>query len=489
MDERVREPRMNPLPARGAHARTPARHTRTGGEGNRTRPGVMTALGLALPLVLLAACGQSDPDPGHAATDRPADPGTDEATEREVVEMAARTPRLAITYDGGVQVLDAATLELVSDIDLAGANTLADAGDGRHALVSTSGGFQVLDLGTWAEPHGDHAHYYTSDAVLTKTSFPAQRPGHVVANEGRTTLFDDADGQVTVFDSGDLRDEGRDVRTYTTEEPHHGLALELSDGTLVASHGDSEARTGIRVLDAGDAEIAASDQCPGLHGSAVSAAETVVVGCADGVLIYAVGRISKAASPDADGSIGTLSGAPVSAVVLGDYSEGTQVSLIDTASGQVHTVDIPAAYSGASLARGDDGEALVLGTDGQIHVIDPEAREVVTSIPVIEEWSLPEDWQEPRPGLIAFDGSVFVTDPGTHTIHAVDVPTAQVWNTAELDVIPNDLIGISGDVVAEPAEDDDDRDHEHGEDDEYEHGDHDPDQDSDHAHDDADHDH
>ncbi|MGC0144159.1 hypothetical protein [Pseudactinotalea sp. Z1732] len=352
--------------------------------------------------------------------------------------------------------------------------------------MSTSGGFQVLDLGTWAEPHGDHAHYYTSDAVLTETIFPAQAPGHVVVNEGRTTLFDDAGGQVTVFDSGDLRDESRDVRGYTAEDPHHGLALELSDGTLVVSHGDTEARTGIRVLDAADAEIAASDECPGLHGSAVSAAETVVVGCADGALIYADGRIAKATSPDEDGSIGTLSGAPNSAVVLGNYSEPTQVSLIDTASDQVHLVGLPAAYSGTSLARGDDGEALVLGTDGQIHVIDPETREVVAAIPVIEEWSVPEDWQEPRPGLTALDGSVFVTDPGTATIHAVDIPTAEVWNTAELNVTPNDLIGVTGDLVAEVSEDD----HAHDEDDPAHDHDHDHDHDEDdHDHDDEDHDH
>ncbi|MGC0144160.1 hypothetical protein [Pseudactinotalea sp. Z1732] len=133
MDERVREPRKSPLRVGSAHAPVLAARASTDDGGARTRPGVVTALGLALPLVLLAACGQSDPDPGHAATDRPVDTDTEEATEQEVAEVAARTPRLAITYDGGVQVLDAATLEVVSDIDLAGSTgSPTPVTDGTH---------------------------------------------------------------------------------------------------------------------------------------------------------------------------------------------------------------------------------------------------------------------------------------------------------------------------------------------------------------------
>jgi outer membrane protein assembly factor BamB len=131
-----------------------------------------------------------------------------------------------------------------------------------------------------------------------------------------------------------------------------------------------------------------------------------------------------------------------------------------------------------SLARGDDGEALVLGTDGQIHVIDPATGELTASYPVIDEWEEPAEWQEPRPAIFTLDGSAYVTDPATNTIYAVDIETGEVWNEATLDVTPNELSGISGAVEAGSTEfgGEDDGDHEghdHGGEDDGDHEGHD----------------
>ena len=138
--------------------------------------------------------------------------------------------------------------------------------------------------------------------------------------------------------------------------------------------------------------------------------------------------------------------------MLGDYKTDkdaelerpTRISLIDTRNGELELVDLPSSYTFRSLARGDDGEALVLGTDGQVHVIDPESAKLTKSIPVIDEWEEPIEWQEPRPAILALDGSVYVTDPATDSIHAVDVETGEVWKTADLGVTPNELNGVTG---------------------------------------------
>ncbi|MBN0038932.1 hypothetical protein JN535_01935 [Cellulosimicrobium cellulans] len=430
----------------------------------RTRTRSLAALGLVLPLTFLAACST-----GGTQTD----PGADQSTTEEVAskpsEAATVTPRIAVTYDGGIQVLDATTLEVVDDIELDGFNRLNGAGDGRHLLVSTTGGFQVLDAGTWAEPHGDHSHYYTADPELTDTVFAADKPGHVVVHDGRTALFDDGTGQVTVFDSGEVADEARETREHTTPEAHHGVAIELHDGTLVVSEGTEDARTGIRVLDADDQEIAASDECPGVHGEAVAADDAVLIGCEDGVLVYKDGAITKVASPDAYGRIGNQAGTEASSVVLGDYKSDpdaelerpTRVSLTDTATGELTLVDLPSSYTFRSLARGDGGEALVLGTDGQIHVIDPETKQLVRSIPVLDAWEEPEEWQAPRPAIFVLDGSAYVTDPANKAIHAVDIETGEVWNSVDLDVEPNEINGVSGAAEAGASE----HEHEHGEED------------------------
>ncbi|WP_216853798.1 zinc metallochaperone AztD [Phytoactinopolyspora halotolerans] len=471
--------------------------------GRRHRAAALA--GLALPAVLLAGCGSDDDATGagdeaveeEAGTDATDEPEADGADENEATEAAARSPRLAITYDGGIQVLDAATLDVVGDIELAGFNRLNPAGDERHLYVSTTGGFQLLDVGAWAEPHGDHSHYYTADPELTDVSVSAEKPGHVVVHHGRTALFDDGTGQVTVFDSGDVAESDAEVREYTTPSAHHGVAVELTDGSLVVSEGDEEARTGIRVLDGDGEEIAASDDCPGVHGEAMAADETVVIGCEDGVLVYSDGEITKVESPDEYGRIGNQAGSEASPIVLGDYKSDpdaelerpTRVSLVDTRTAELTLVDLPASYTFRSLARGDDGEALVLGTDGQIHVIDPESAELVESIPVIQEWEEPMEWQEPRPAIHMLDGTAYVTDPMADTIHAVDIPTGEVWNSVELEVTPNEINGVTGDAVdgvsAEYGGDDEDHDDEDHDDEDHEHEDHEHDEDhGDHDHDD-----
>jgi hypothetical protein len=140
--------------------------------------------------------------------------------------------------------------------------------------------------------------------------------------------------------------------------------------------------------------------------------------------------------------------------VLGDYKvdedaeleRPERISLTDTETGELTLVDLPSSYTFRSLARGDDGEGLVLGTDGQIHVIDPEKKKLVKSIPVIDEWEEPIEWQTPRPAIFMLDGSAYVTDPATKSIHAVDIETGEVWLTKELEVEPNEINGISGNV-------------------------------------------
>lgn len=415
-----------------------------------TRPRALGAFGLGLSLALLAACADTGSGSGDAAP--AADPTTDAAPA--ATEVATAKPRLVLTYDGGIQVLDADTLELVADLPLEGFNRVNAAGDNRHVMVSTTGGFRVLDAGTWSEPHGDHSHSYTSDPVLTDVTWSAEKPGHVVPHEGRTALFDDGTGTITVLDSGEVGDAGAEVRELTTPSAHHGVAVELADGTLVVSEGTEDARTGIRVLDAEGTEVAASAECPGVHGEAVAADEAVVIGCEDGAVVYAGGSIQKVAAPDAYGRIGNQAGTEASPIVLGDYKSDpdaelerpTRVSLIDTRDASLRLVDLPSSYTFRSLARGDDGEALVLGTDGSLHVIDPEAGTLVRSIPVIDAWEEPDEWQSPRPAVTVLDGTAYVTDPAADAVHAVDVVTGEVWLSATLEVTPNELTTASGQV-------------------------------------------
>ncbi|SDY89035.1 hypothetical protein SAMN05216215_103826 [Saccharopolyspora shandongensis] len=355
-------------------------------------------------------------------------------------ENAAAAPAVVadpvtVTYDGGVYVLDGRTLEVVEDLPLVGFNRLNPAGDDRHVLVSTATGFRVLDA---------------AGAILSDVEFKGAKPGHVVPHAGRTVLFSDGTGEVTVFDPEALGAGMPPTEVYRTPEPHHGVAIELSNGELVVTIGNEEERVGIRVLDAARKEIARSEDCPGVHGEATAQGEAVVIGCENGALIYRGGTITKVTSPTEYGRIGNQAGSAASPIVLGDYKKDEhaelerpqQVSLIDTTNGSLRLVDIGTSYTFRSLARGPRGEALVLGTDGAIHQIDPATAQVTRTIPVLAPWQEPLEWQQPRPAIFVRGGTAYITDPAGKKIHAIDLASGNALATGDLPAIPNELSGV-----------------------------------------------
>ncbi|WP_402469739.1 zinc metallochaperone AztD [Isoptericola aurantiacus] len=422
------------------------------------------ALALTLPLALLAACSTGT-DAGTAGT---ADPAASEPAAETPTEVQSRTPRLAVTYDGGIRVLDALTLDEVADVELAGFNRLNPTGDGRHLAVSTTGGFQLLDTGTWGEGHGDHFHYFTAAPALTDVTYDAEKPGHVVVHDGVTAFFDDGTGRVQVVESTDVAAAEAEVETLALPDAHHGVAVRLSDGSTLVTVGTEDERSGVAVLDADGEQVAAYDDCPGVHGEAVAADEAVVVGCENGAVTWADGAFTPVPTPDDYARIGNQAGTEASPVVLGDYKTDpdaelerpTRVSLIDTRDASHRLVDLPASYSFRSLARGDDGEALVLTTDGDLQVIDPESGEITASIPVVDAWEEPTEWQQPRPAVTTLDGSVYVTDPAHQQVHAVDLVEEEVWLTADVGVAANEIAGVRGEPAVVPEDHGDHEDHE-----------------------------
>lgn len=439
------------------------KYTRRAAPANRQNP-VFPAI-LAASLLLLSACGaapgESAVPPSGAATDPAGSSPT--GVGGEAKESREPVPRLVLTHSAGVSVLDAKTLDSVAEVPLEGFNRLSQAGDGRHVLISTGDAFRVFDSGVWTERHGDHGHSYTGPPQLTGRAFAAGEAGHVVNHAKRTALFSDGTGKVEIFDPATLSDAlktGLPATTaYTAPEAHHGVAIPLEGGKLLVTLGNEERRRGLALLaaPAGEegrerAELLRNEECPGVHGEAVAAGGTVVAGCEDGMLVYRDGAFTKVASPDPYGRMGNQAGSPASPVILGDYKvdpkavleRPTRISLVDTATGALQLVDLGTSYSFRSLGRGPAGEALVLGTDGALHVLDPETGVESRSIPVVPAWEEPEIWQDPRPALFVQGSTAYVTEPATSRIHAVDLTSGRVVKSGELRDVPNELTGVTG---------------------------------------------
>ncbi|RNE49308.1 zinc metallochaperone AztD [Corynebacterium alimapuense] len=409
--------------------------------------------------ILFAGCTSAETEESPSTTTSPAaaeesHEGHDHGEEQEeAVEVSAAQPRIVATYDGGLLTLDAETLEVVSETPIDGFARVNNVGDGRHVMVSANGEFQLFDAGVWSEPHGDHSHSFAGTPELTDTVFEGDTPGHVVNHAGKTLLYSDGDGKIQILDtSSTLTEDTLEPEIHYTLEPHHGIAVELSNGELVHTLGNSEERVGVIAFDSEGEEIARSEQCPGVHGESAIEGEVLSFGCEDGMLTYEDGQFEKIDSPDEYGRIGSQAGSEVSSVVLGDYKvdpdadneQPERVSLTNTETGNIQLVDLGTSYTFRSLGRGPVGEALVLGTDGNLHVIDPDSGEITNSIPVVEAWEAPVEWQDARPTLHVIGDLAYVSDPATNELHVVDLTTGEEITSSQLPETINEIASVSG---------------------------------------------
>lgn len=401
-------------------------------------------------LFAFTACGQSSAGQDAEQGGNVDAEESEDTSNRESVENNAPQTRLGITHDGGVAVVDGETLKTVDDFEAEGFLRINPAGDGRHMFLTEGESFRLLDAGTWEVPHGDHSHYYTTDPLLTDIAVDGPEPGHVVAHEGIGALFFDGSGEIHTFDLADLDPQvAFETQVSETEEPHHGVAVAFEDGSRFETIGDVDNRSGARVLDSAGEEIAHNEDCPGVHGEAAGPGGVIAVGCEDGVLVWDGQAFTKIdAGPDY-ARTGNLFPADDSNVMLGDYNEEegepmTEVALIDAEAGEISTADVGSVYNFRSLARGPEGEALILAEDGQLHVLDPETGEETDALQVVDEWTEPEEWQEPRPAIQVVDDIAYITDPGEQVIHAIDLVEMEIIETADLDFVPNEITAVDG---------------------------------------------
>lgn len=390
---------------------------------------VASAAATAAAALVLSSCASAAP--GSPATSASATPET--------------TGRLAVTYKSGIAVLDGKTLKVVETFPTEDFTRVNGVGDGRNVLVTTSKGFQVLD---------------TAKPALTDSVFKATNAGHVVRHADHTVLFDDGTGITTIFSTEALLNSGGKLpkaETYTAAAPHHGVSIRLNDGTLLTTVGDKTGRTGAAALrQNGETweKVSENNQCRGIHGEGAAADEAVIFGCEDGALLYHHGTFEKFTAPDKYGRMGNAYTSETSPIIVGDYknnpdAEGyllNAVTLIDTAKRTYKVVNLPndVRYTWRDIARGSDGLAYILSTDGSIHVLDPASGEIVKKYPVIAPWEGPGHWQDPHPAMTVKGTTGYITEPATSTVHAIDLTTGGELGSVKLSAPPNEITVAQG---------------------------------------------
>ena len=413
-------------------------------------------------VLALSACG-SGAD-GGASDGGGEEAGAAESPSSDRTEVGALSPRIVLAHEGGVVTLDSADGSVLNETPVEGYVRLNPAGDGRHVAVSASDAVTMYDTGLLAQGHGDHFHYYVQDPALTDLSLEAPMPGHVVPHGDRTAIFADGTGDITLIDPTALGEGQLDVLEGTaTEDPHHGVAVPLSDGGLLTTQGTEDARSTVQVLDADGKVVAETDDCPGVHGEAAAqpteSGDVISLGCENGSVIYRDGEFHKVAIDGDYQRSGNQKGHEDSPIVLADHKveaepaggieRPTEIALIDTRDATQQLVDLGSPYWFRSLDRGPDGEALVLTYDGELNILDPDSGENLHEVPVTGEWEEGENWQEAGPMLSVADGTAFVVDPEAKKLSMVDVASGEVYRELDLPVVPHEIQVTTGTASGE----------------------------------------
>jgi hypothetical protein len=389
------------------------------------------AAGLLLTAVL-AACG-SETDSGDEPSTTP-------------VETAGPAPRLVVAYPDRVDVVDATELSTEASFDVESSPYVIPSGDGRHVftLEHEAGRTGVIDSGTWTDAHGDHGHSYTVDPAELDLSFEGTSY-HAVSDDTRSVIWNDDEGSFAVLDHAQLEGDLARPRTIETGTPHHGVAVPTADGGFLATVSVDEDAVGVAVLDSAGKETARFEDCPGLHGETPVGETGYAFGCTDGIMIVDNGQARKIAAPVGGAGTGSLASDHESPILAGtlsaedDPSLDTQVALYDTATGTARAVDVGAKYSNLVV---DHGRAIVVGTDGDLRVVDLVSGEV-TVVPAVEAWEKTEDWQEPRPYVAVAGDTVWVSEPATSSLHSIDLETGEVTATEKVDGEPGRLVVLN----------------------------------------------
>ncbi|MDF1505267.1 hypothetical protein [Roseisolibacter sp. H3M3-2] len=396
------------------------------------RPRRARAAAAAALALVAAACSDDDP----------VSPGPRPGAERSAAEFR----RLLVADDAQpfARLYDLGSGQRVDSIGgLPGPVTYLYSAQGRVAAMhfQTRNRVQFLDGGVYLQnDRGVRAAARLLGGVSDSVPLHGNHSGDIL------TAWFDGSGVARFWREGDLAAGNvTPMLTVNSGAPHHGAAVTLPGGQLVALSAKSATGTGpdgVVVFDLQGRRVDSTRACPNLHGLTTSAAGAAY-GCSDGVLLVSAqnGRgvftkITRADDPRF-GS-GTVVGRAGAANLLARLTvRGAEVT---AATRMLGVVDVAGRTLLPITAPGGDIDwvfdldysgrhALMLGRTGNLYVFDMGTRQLTGRLDGFVP-PMPTTGTVPTPVFASAEGLVYVSNPTRGEVVEVALTAAGVPTVA-----------------------------------------------------------
>lgn len=350
-----------------------------------------------------------------------------------------------------VTALDLQTGDTLGTFPLAGPATLYAIDDVVFAVQGSANQVAAITSGIAVDDHGDHGDIEITDPALAGPVIEGPKPAHLVEHGGKTALFFDGSGKISLFDAHEWAHEGTIKLTeLDSGTAHHGVAIPWGDYTLssVADASDEKKpRNGLSVLDANGDVVGETYSCPDLHGEAASG-NLLIVGCEDGVLIVSgsgepqVEKLGYDGLPD--GKSTTFLGGVGMQYFLGNYG-ADKLAVIDPDEAEpFRLVELPTRRVHFAVDPIRPRFAYIFTEDGKLNQLDVVSGKIVQSLAVTEPYSMDGEWSLPRPRIAVAGNVVAVTDPNEGEVHLIDIASFAEVRTLSVTGAPYNIVAIGG---------------------------------------------
>ncbi len=295
----------------------------------------------------------------------------------------------------------------------------------QHILVAhrDDNRLTVLNSGLSTTDHGDHKDLIEKAPYITATMNIGKQPTHYFVHDKTIAFFNDGDGTVAILDEDKLG-LSVDFEQIKAAQPDHAGVIVLENQVLVGY-----LRLGrIDVFERKTGKLQQTlEGCPALHGEAMHNTG-FYWGCSDGVMLlkrdndkFIATKITNPTNTPANTRVGVLAESKKHNFTIGNFGKG--IVFVDPNKTVLELMALPA--NPIKMEFLENGNLIVLTTDGFLHNIDVVKRSVIASVSVTPEVKTSGEGVI-RPSFAVMQDRIFVTNPNQGIIVEVNTNKMQV---------------------------------------------------------------